>query len=82
MRKPQKNYCVYYKISAGLKYAGLPKRTAQTADFFLKAGVAVKKVTASAVTFAAVTFAVSHRLPIRDDLFIICGIFSLVNVRQ
>ena len=39
------------------------KRTAQTADFFLKAGVAVKKVTASAVTFAAVTFAVSHKTP-------------------
>ncbi len=39
------------------------KRTAQTADFFLKAGVAIKKVTASAVTFAAVTVAVSHKTP-------------------
>ena len=39
------------------------KRTAQTADFFLKAGVTVKKVKASAVTFAAVKFEVYNKTP-------------------
>ena len=34
MRKPQKNYCVYYKISAGLKYAGLPKKNGADSRFF------------------------------------------------
>ncbi len=65
MRKPQKNYCVYYKISAGLKYAGLPKKNGADSRFFSESRGGGKK-----------------RLPIRDDLFIICGIFSLVNVRQ
>ena len=43
--------------------ADFQKGTAQAAYFFLKTRMPVKKVTASAVTFAAVTVAVSHKTP-------------------